>query len=405
MDPALLAPLLFVITHNDDDDLITQCATGTGIVFDGTLGNIQAKRRHRHQRRLYLVRPNLIHNPRGQTSLPRLDRRSLDAEGGLGLVLHYMSSTMREKALQEIFAIVPSSASRYINFALQILDHTLVRIPEARIIWPIEVEEYQSLADMIKAKYPLLRRGFGFIDGLKIPIGVSSDPDWENATYNGWLHDHFISCVFVFSPRGMHVLIFDRVHGIMVRYFTGAIIACVLNAPGSWHDSDVAQAIYEKLRERTPNGFYLIADTAFPRNDEQVNGKIRAAPKAGDRYQGTPARIQAFQDFTVELTSSRQAAEWGMRDIQGSWGRLRLPLDANDTAGRQLLLRNCSRMTNIRAQRIGISEIRNTYMPAWQENRGDALIWEEFEMLLFGQIRRHDRVARFHIRLQEELNL
>jgi hypothetical protein len=94
-----------------------------------------------------------------------------------------------------------------------------------------------------------------------------------------------------------------------------------------------------------------------------------------------------------------------MRDIQGSWGRLRLPLDANDTKGRQLLLRNCSRMTNIRAHRVGVSEIRNVYMPAWHENREDAMLWEEFDTLLFGEIRKHDCVARFHIRLREELGL
>jgi hypothetical protein len=63
MDSALLAPLLFVIMHNDDDYLITQCAAGTGIVFDGTLGNMQAKHRHHHQRQLYLVCPNLIDFP------------------------------------------------------------------------------------------------------------------------------------------------------------------------------------------------------------------------------------------------------------------------------------------------------------------------------------------------------
>lgn len=42
---------------------------------------------------------------------PRPGRRSLDAAGGLGLILHYLSSTMTEISLQEIFAIVPSTVS------------------------------------------------------------------------------------------------------------------------------------------------------------------------------------------------------------------------------------------------------------------------------------------------------
>ena len=40
--------------------------------------------------------------------------RSLDAEGRLGLVLYWLSSTMRQLSLQQIFALVPSTVSRYL---------------------------------------------------------------------------------------------------------------------------------------------------------------------------------------------------------------------------------------------------------------------------------------------------
>jgi hypothetical protein len=43
----------------------------------------------------------------------------------------------------------------------------------------------------------------------------------------------------------------------------GVIIAANFNAPGSWHDSRVAQPIYDKLQNDTPDGFYLVANTAF----------------------------------------------------------------------------------------------------------------------------------------------
>ncbi|KAJ7474056.1 hypothetical protein FB451DRAFT_1035184 [Mycena latifolia] len=47
------------------------------------------------------------------TGNPRPGARSLDAPGALGLVLHYLNSTMREISLQQIFALIPTTVSRY----------------------------------------------------------------------------------------------------------------------------------------------------------------------------------------------------------------------------------------------------------------------------------------------------
>jgi hypothetical protein len=50
----------------------------------------------------------------------------------------------------------------------------------------------------------------------------------------------------------------------LIYTILGEIIACILNCPGSWHDSHIARSIYKKLCDKTPEGFYLVADTAFP---------------------------------------------------------------------------------------------------------------------------------------------
>src|SRR6266576_997337 len=50
----------------------------------------------------------------------------------------------------------------------------------------------------------------------------------------------------------------------MLNTEIGVIISAVLNAPGSWHDSHVAQPIFEQLHSHVPDGYYLVADTAFP---------------------------------------------------------------------------------------------------------------------------------------------
>ena len=68
------------------------------------------------------------------------------------------------------------------------------------------------------------------MDGLKIQIEKSGDDSTQNACYNGWLHDHFAGCVFVFAPSSV-------------------VVACAVNAPSSWHDSEIATngKLYEKL--------------------------------------------------------------------------------------------------------------------------------------------------------------
>ena len=136
---------------------------------------------------------------------PRLQARSLDAAGSLGLILHYLASAIPDIGLQQIFALIPTTVSRYINFGLRILLSTLCLIPEAAIRWP-DGQEFQELNELIAQRHPLLgeegRGAFCSMDGLKLAVQVSDDPDIENATYNGWLHGHFETSIFVLSPKG-----------------------------------------------------------------------------------------------------------------------------------------------------------------------------------------------------------
>jgi len=46
-----------------------------------------------------------------QSGCPHLVQHSLDAKGALGLVLHYLNSTMHEISLQQIFALIPTTVS------------------------------------------------------------------------------------------------------------------------------------------------------------------------------------------------------------------------------------------------------------------------------------------------------
>ena len=176
----------------------------------------------------------------------------------------------------------------------------------------------------------------------------------------------------------------------------GTAIAAKLNAPGSWHDSRIAKPIYEKLRTRTPEGFYLVADTAFPRGAKQIEGRIRAPIKSGQRIRGTTEEIQERLAFDHELLSYRQTPEWGVRGLQGSFGRLRIPLEIGRQNERGDLIELCVRLNNVRAELVGINQIRTVYMPLWKQTREEEETWANFENMLFSDQRRSDRVARFH---------
>ena len=138
------------------------------------------------------------------TAAPRLSRRSLDARGALGLILHHLNSTMHDVSLCEIFALIPSTVTRYIQFSLQILLITLQEMHITRVEWP-QGDEFQEHNARICARHPLLTGAFGSMDGLNLPVQQSREQEIENATFNGWLQGHFISSVFAFDSRGMFI--------------------------------------------------------------------------------------------------------------------------------------------------------------------------------------------------------
>jgi hypothetical protein len=133
----------------------------------------------------------------------RPSRRSLDAKRALGLVLHYFNSTMRDISLQGIFALIPTSVSRHITFGFQFILQILRTLSDAPIHWPKHSAnegdlEFVIFNRLIITRHPRLTGAFESLDGLKLLVQTSMDQDIENATYNSWLSEHFISSVLFF---------------------------------------------------------------------------------------------------------------------------------------------------------------------------------------------------------------
>ena len=71
----------------------------------------------------------------------------------------------------------------------------------------------------------------------------------------------------------------------------------------------------------------------------------------------------------TQATSLRQAAEWGMHAIQSSMPRLkdRFPCEEDDKE-REIILRIVPHLYNFRLEFVGLSQIRNTYVPGWSKD-------------------------------------
>jgi hypothetical protein len=184
---------------------------------------------------------------------------------------------------------------------------------DARVEIP-SVEEIAEYKDVVNRNFPALNGCWCVMDGLKIPIQKSGDESTQNAYYNGWLHSHFVGCVFVFAPSGV-------------------IVACTLNALGCWHDILIAASagLYDKLKlvYDTTSGIAVV-DSAFLK--KRCPFLIKSGKrKPGETMLQTPIRRQA--------TSLRQSAEWGMRAIQGSFPHLKDKLFFSQTiANRNVFL-------------------------------------------------------------------
>jgi hypothetical protein len=303
---------------------------------------------------------------------PRLQKRSLDAPGGLGFVLHYLNSTMSLFTLQQVFALVPSVSARYLIFGLKLLLRTLLDMPEAKIAWPSEDTMAQWSA-MIRVRHPPVKHAIGFVDGVHLPLECHGEELVQNAYYNGWCASHFTSNIFAFGVDG-------------------TIMYCTVNAPGSWHDAIVAQDLYHRLLERTPEPYYIVSDTAFPSNDALATKIKKPLKQDFSNWPQDPLERAELFRFNRQLVSCRQAAEWGMRSLQGSFGRLRIPMPSDDARFRQLLLLVICRMHQVRTRLVGINQIKNVYERAWRESG----LYDKFEQMVFGDIQRSDRIGKFY---------
>ena len=248
-----------------------------------------------------------------------------------------------------VFGLTHSVLCLFLTFSMRLLFKVLIAEPHANVTLPspLEIEHYKEI---VLENFPALNGVWCMMDGLKIPSQASGDRKTQNAYYNGWLHDHFVNAVFVFAP-------------------SGTIVACTLNAPGSWHDSFIAQngGLYDKLDEVFEStGGKCVVDAAF--------SKLRCPylVKSGQKCVGN-IRLLVNQ-IKVQATSLRQSAEWGMRALQGSFPRLKDRITFSDNiADRKVFLNLFPMLYNFRTHYVGLNQIRSTFYPNFELNGDNVL--------------------------------
>lgn len=292
----------------------------------------------------------------------RMKRGVLDSTAALGLTLHYLNSTMMCKTLCQVFGSTPSVTSRVLRKGLQTLSASLDELHEARIQYPTPAQ-MRDLSLLVERREPNLPHVFGFADGMNVKVSDARDPTTQNAFYNGWLHDSFVSAVLLFLPDG-------------------TIGWTKFNCPGSWHDSKIASDLYNLLLDpdSTPDPFRIISDTGFTRT-KQLESKILTPLSETDRR--VKNATLTYRDISMNrwVTSVRQAVEWGVGSVKSAFGRLRVPLPIHDTSFRLVLFRVILKMYNLRVRMVQVNQIRTVFSVGWGPS---------------AQTEDYDRVAQFY---------
>jgi hypothetical protein len=239
--------------------------------------------------------------------------------------------------------MISSTVDVWLRFSRRIIFVILRKHPMAKVSMP-SAEKAKEYKDSIVQSFPSLNNVYCVADGLKLRIQSSSAAIVQEKFYNGWTHDHYITNLFVFGPDG-------------------TIIACVLNCPGSMHDSELASFgnVYDKLQSAyDDHGGICVMDSAFCARGKPFVLKSVQDINAG----GSATEILRLQ----QATSMRQAAEWGMRALQGSFPRLKVRMVYEEKGERLVILKTMVLLYNWRANTVGLNQIRSTFMNHLNKN-------------------------------------
>ncbi|KAA8893005.1 hypothetical protein FN846DRAFT_788518 [Sphaerosporella brunnea] len=156
-------------------------------------------------------------------------------------------------------------------------------------------------------------------NGYRFVVAISKNIDYLNAHSNRWWSFPYTSNKLVLTPDG--VIIHPYVH-----------------VPGTWHNGAVPTDLCRCLLNKTPEGYWIIGHTAFPK----LQGRTYTTPKDGSlEFPDSPDDWAKLLCFTEELVSLRQSEEMQIRCRQGFFCRLKILMLGNNALYRQHIGSGC----------------------------------------------------------------
>ena len=282
---------------------------------------------------------------RRNTNEKRGKKRMVTAAACLGLTLAWYRFRGAEFVLQGWFGFTGTQTNVWLRFGRRMLVKAL-RTEEAAIVRFPSNESIEEWKAIIQERHDKLHHVYCFADGLKLRFQACSGLSEQGMYYNGWQHGHYITNIFVFGA-------------------TGRIIHCVVNVPGSVHDSTLCHwgGTYTLLQEAfQETGGVCCVDSAF------LAGNVDYLIKSSQDL--TKARDEEHLLQLKQATSLRQAAEWGMRSIQSAFPRMKDAILYEEKGERAVILKLLPLLYNIRLERVGLNQILNTYAPHLSKDAG-----------------------------------
>ena len=269
--------------------------------------------------------------------------RLMESTAQLGLFLFYLGSTMGMKHLCMIFGITPSTCSEVIDKMLHLVVRKLKRHPMAAVKFP-DAEKMEYFARLINQREPEVDDVIGFMDGLSLVSDCTSEVFEQNAMYNGYHSETMVNNIIAYGPDG--------------KVFLAAI-----NFPGSWHDGSITANILPYIRERIGN-YKMCVDQGFPRSGDA--SFILVGPISRRQARRLAANLRQYL-LTISnvYVSLRQASEWGMRGLQGTFPRFKKRLPGN-AFKRSLVIKSIVFIHNFRTEIVGLNQIRTVFDPEYE---------------------------------------
>jgi hypothetical protein len=216
--------------------------------------------------------------------------------------------------------------------------------PMARMQMPTDAK-MAELQEACAEKHDLLTDVYCVFDGVKFYFEATEDLDEQCMYYNGWKCDHFVGNLFVCSLDGL--IIASILWMRLVRFMT-------LPLP-SWVDCMICSIKYTFGQVESAASILLF-----------VQNQILSWSSLAKTSSVLVVLKQLF--LAEQATSLRQAAEWGMRAIQGSFPRLKDGIHYKTNGEWRVFLQLLTLLYNYQTNMVGLNAITNTYIPLWGVN-------------------------------------